>query len=197
MGPGALGQPRRHQAGRERHLLGHQQHRGADGDRAQARATTSPTSRSAPTSSRTSSRPASATCRSSPASPRQRSNEVFLRERRTSWPIWCPSTRTSRHGPRDRRAARPPTGLVLQVLMNADLDEAVGFSREPRRGPRTPRGARNAAPEPGHRGPLALAAADGRAHRRRGGRRRGSASRGSTSSAARRTRRRGRAATST
>ncbi len=31
-GPRALGQPRRHQAGRQRHLLRHQQHRGADGD---------------------------------------------------------------------------------------------------------------------------------------------------------------------
>ena len=34
-GPGPLGQPRRHQARRQRHLLGHQQHRHAHRDRAQ------------------------------------------------------------------------------------------------------------------------------------------------------------------
>ena len=41
-GTGALGQPRRHQARRERHLLGHQQHGGADRDRRARRATTCP-----------------------------------------------------------------------------------------------------------------------------------------------------------
>ena len=59
-------------------------------------------------------------------------------------------------------------GLVLQVLMNADLDEAVGYFAAPTQGQTHGAGA----PRPtsaGHRGPLALAPADGRAHRRGGG----------------------------
>ena len=127
MGPGRWGSRGRHQAGRERHLRGHQQHRHADRDRPPHAATTCRTCPSAPISSRTWSRPRSVTCPCIPMT--------------TTWP----STRTSCWAAHNLLAELLPEfadladcvrvidvpavtgGQVLRVYLNADLDEAVAL----------------------------------------------------------------------
>ena len=109
-GPGALGEPRRHQARRQRHLLGHQQHRDARRDRAQARQLRA---RSlvrhallpGPGRGRR-----SATCRSTPTTRASCSTSASSASRRTSWRTWRRSSphlaeRRARHRRARRRAA--------------------------------------------------------------------------------------------
>ena len=162
-----LGQPRRHQAGRQRHLLGHQQHRRAHRDRGEeGELRAGPLVRhSLLPGPRRGGHPLPA------ALPRRTGPGL---QRRVPPPrpehVGCPAPRVRaplagrprhRRGPGDRRPRAP------------GADE-----RRPRRGGRVLRradpgpGHVAGAPErhpPDHRGPLALAPPDGRAHRGGGG----------------------------
>ena len=112
-----LGQPRRHQAGRARHLLRHQQQRHADRGGAAERELRCPTCRSAPISSRTWWKPPSAICRCIPTTG-SAFREEFLKNSRNMLEELLPEfAHLSRHVARHRRAARRLTG---QILARAD-----------------------------------------------------------------------------
>ena len=99
---------------------------------ARQRATTSPISPSAPTSSRIWSRPTSATSRSTPTTTDDRLQRgVPAPVAQHPRPSCSPRPRTSPTRVRVIDVPRETGGSVLRVLMNADLDEAVGLLAAP------------------------------------------------------------------
>ena len=165
MGPGRWGSRGDIKLGVPRHLFGHQQHRRADRDRPQEGQLRpgavlrhpflpGPGRVVDPLPAALSRRPGHRVQRDVPAR-RAKLPARHPARVRPPWPTPCTSS----------TCPSATGGKVLRVLMNADLDEAVGFLATPVR--------RTAAAEDGdgavrdrQRGPLALAAAHGRAHGR-------------------------------
>ncbi len=129
-GPGPLGQPRRHQARRQRHATPTSTTRPCSSRSRASAAATCPTCRSARTSSRTSSSRASATCRSTRTIPASCSTRLPAR-RTNLLPEMLPELAHLADVVHVIDVAQATGGLVLQVLMNADSEEAIGLFAPP------------------------------------------------------------------
>ena len=130
-GSGSLGEPRRHQARGERHLLRHQQHRGLDRNGAPPRWRCCRTCRSARISSRISSRPRFGICRSIPDDAGVTFNDEFFRNSPNELEGLLPEFARLAGVLRVIDVARASGGKILRVFLNAELDAAMGVLCEP------------------------------------------------------------------